>query len=309
VARLVVPENTTINTDLSNSPWDVVTVSGSQPPHFVEVPQLMPEMAATRQDLIRGIDDIMGVNESMFGQQSREQSGASMQYATNQGNMVRRRLFNKYVLTVESIYKSILNLVRKHWPVERNVLVLGKERVLEAISLKGADIDGGYDVVGEYGVTLSLDPITRREEILAMQPFFEKAGVPPRTSLKLMKLNELEGMFDVAELAETRQQEYFQEMIARNMYIPPAEMEDHENMIASAYLWFMSAEFKHLGEQEKLLCRQHIKERIQLAAAEKAPVAGPQAPGPAPAPPGPGELPVGQSPIPGAPVTPPLING
>jgi len=36
-----------------------------------------------------------GVNDSMFGQQKREQSGFSMQYATNQGKMVRRRLFNK----------------------------------------------------------------------------------------------------------------------------------------------------------------------------------------------------------------------
>jgi hypothetical protein len=311
-ARLVVPEGAGVNTDLSNSPWDVVTIAGTQPPFFAETPALMPEMAATRQNLIKGIDDIMGVNEAMFGQQSREQSGASMQYATNQGNMIRRRLFNKYVLVVESIYKTILNLVRKHWPIERNILVLGKEKALESVALKGADIDGGYDVVGEYGVTLSLDPITRREEILALQPFFEKAGVPTRTSLKLMKLNELEGLYDLAELAETRQMEYFQEMIAKQIYLPPEEMQDHENMIASAMLWFMSAEFKYLDQSSKVLCRQHVKERIQLAAQEKAGgLSGqaPQPPGPAPAPPGPGQMPVAQAPVPGAPITPPIING
>ena len=45
----------------------------------------------------------MLVNESMFGQSSRETAGFTMQYATNQGNVIRRRLFNKYVLLTEAV--------------------------------------------------------------------------------------------------------------------------------------------------------------------------------------------------------------
>ena len=310
-ARMIVPKGAEVNTDMSNSPWDVVEVEANQPPFFMEVPQLMPEMVSLRLNMKGGIDDVMGVNESMFGQQSREQSSASMQYATNQGNMIRRRLFNKYVLTVESIYKAILNLVRKHWTVERNIRVLGKEKALEALALKGADIDGGYDVVGEYGVTLSLDPITRREEIMALQPMFEKAGVPTRMSLKLMKLNELEGMYDKLQMAEDRQREYFDTIIATHRLIEPEEMQDHENMIAWALDWFMTAEFKYLDEVSKALCREHVKLRLQMAAQEKSGglSAQPQAPGPAGAP---GELP--PQPGPTGPVDAtnvgvPLVNG
>jgi uncharacterized protein YacL (UPF0231 family) len=283
-ARMVLPKGVAVNLDLSNSPWDIVEVDANQAPFFTEVPQLMPEMATARNNIIRGIDDVMGINEAMLGNQSREQSGASMQYATNQGNMIRRRIFNKYVLAVESVYKSILDLVRKHWTIERNIRVLGKEKSLESIALKGADIDGGYDVVGEYGTTLSLDPITRREEIMTLQPLFEKAGLPTRMSLKMMRLNELEGMYDKLQMAEDRQKEYFDAMVATQSYMPPEEYEDHDNMLAWALDYRMSAEFKYLDEPSKALCLQHIRDRIALAAQEKSGglSAQPQAPGPAP---------------------------
>jgi len=302
VARMVVSNQAEVNLDLSNTPWDVTKVDSNQAPFFMEVPQLMPEMTSSRVNMIQGINDVMGMNEAMLGQQSREQSGASMQYATNQGNMIRRRLFNKYVLGVESLHKGLLDLERKHWTIERTIRVLGKEKAFESLALKGADIDGGYDVVGEYGVTLSLDPMTRREEIMALQPMFEKAGIPTRLSLKMLKLNELEGMYDKLQMAEDRQREIFDEMIASQLLVAPEEFEDHENMIAWAMEYFMTAEFKYLDGTSRELCKEHIRQRITQAAQEKSGgmSAQPQPPGPAPAP---GELPV-------APMAPaPIVNG
>ena len=128
-----------------------------------------------------------------------------------------------------------------------------------------------------------------------MQPMFEKAGVPARVSLKMLKLNELEGMYDLLQLAEDRQREYFEEIIATGGYIKPEPMEDHPNMIAYALQYFMTVEFKYLDPEIKQLLRQHTTERAQMAAQEAAGPAG-AAPGgpPGPAPGGPGgPLPVG----------------
>lgn len=270
VARMIVQKGAGINEDaISNTPWDVIEVDSNQPPYFMQSPTLMPEMSSERNNYIQGIGDVMGTNESMFGQQSREQSGASMQYATNQGNMVRRRLFNKYTMCVESLYRGILNLIRKHWSITRTISVIGKEKALEAADIKGADIDGGYDVMGEYGTTLSLDPITRREEILTLQPLFKEAGVPTRTIMRMLKLNEIEGIFDDLDLAENRQKEIFDEMSATGMYLAPEEQMDHENMIAWAMHYFMTQEFSALPADVKALLKQHNKERAQLAATEK----------------------------------------
>jgi hypothetical protein len=276
-ARMILPESAEISEDaLGNSPWDVIKITGNQPPYFMSAPQLLPELSSERINYIQGINDVMGVNESMFGQQSREQSGASMQYATNQGNMIRHRLFNKYVACVESVYKAILNLVRKHWSISRTIHVLGKEQALEATDVKGMDIDGGFDVVGEYGTTLSLDPITRQQQIITLQPLFEKAGVDSRVLLKKLRLNDLEGIFDSFELAGHRQKEIFDEMIATNIYIPPEEQMDHENMIAWSLRYFMTQEFTALPSEIKALLKQHNKDRAALAAQEK----GGQAAGP-----------------------------
>lgn len=291
VVRMVIPESAELSEESpSNSNWDVMKITGSQPPYFMAPPAPMQQMTETRANIIEGINQVSGVNESMFGQQSREQSGASMQYATNQGNMIRRRLFNKYVLVVESLFgKGILNLVRKHWSIARTIEVVGKEKAMESIDLKGSDIDGGYDVVGEYGTTLSLDPVTRREEILTMQPLFEKAGVPPRKLMSMLKLNELEGTFDSLEKAGDRQKEIFDEMIATGSYIPPKKYRDHENMIAWALDYFMTSEYTILPDEVQALCEKHIEDRGTLAAQEGSgttPGGAPPGPDAAPAPAG-----------------------
>jgi hypothetical protein len=217
----------------------------------------------------------------MFGQMQRETSGFSLQYATNQGNLIRRRLFNKYVTFVENIYKAYLNLIRKHWDETHIIYVLGKEKAFEAISIKGADIDGGYDLVCEYGASLSLDPTTRREEILTMQPLFEKAGIPTKTILSLLKLNELEEVYDILQLSEERQREIFEEMISSGRYIAPEEMQEHKGMLDYCYYYVMTAEFKYLPPEKQALILQHIKAREQMAASSTMPQA-PGTPGPVP---------------------------
>jgi hypothetical protein len=272
VARLILPEGADISEEsITNSPWDVVRITGSgQDPRFME-PMPLPAAVSDLVALTRqGIDDMCGVNESMFGQQSREQSGFSMQYATSQGNMIRQRVFNKYRLYVESLYKALLNLARKHWTESRTIHVLGKEKAFEAIDLKGADIDGGFDLVLEYGNSLSIDPSARREEIITLLPLFEKAGVDTRTILGLMKLNELEGAYDRVTMAGDRQREIFEEMIAKNIYIEPRGLQDHKNMLAWAYDYIMSAEFKYLDESHKQLIERHIGDREQKAASTPA---------------------------------------
>jgi len=174
VARLILPESAEIaEGSITNSPWDIIKVKGTQGPFHMNPPTVMPQMGQLRDRLKGGGDDMAGVNESMMGEMSRETSGFSLQYATNQGNMIRRRLFNKYVLFVEDIFKAYLNLVRKYWEDSRIIAVLGKEKAFETIDIKGSDIDGGYDLVVEYGASLSLDPSTRREELLQLMPLFE----------------------------------------------------------------------------------------------------------------------------------------
>jgi hypothetical protein len=290
VARIVLPEGAEIADDvISNNPLDIIKFTGGngQQPNYME-PMPFPASFGQMMEMIKGgIDDSAGVNEAMFGQMQRETSGFSLQYATNQGNMIRRRLFNKYVLLTESVYKTFLQLVRKHWKTPKRIKVLGTEKAFNVVEISGMDIAGGFDLVVEYGASLSLDPTTRREEILTLLPLFEKAGVSTRTILSMLKLNELDAMYDEIQLANDRQYEYFKEMIETGEYLEPRKLEDHKNMLEFSYRYVMTSEFKYLDDDSKELIYAHIEKREQLAATPAQPteasaLAGAPAPGGAP---------------------------
>ena len=266
--RIILPEGADIAEDsITDTPWEIVRVEGGRDPHFFEVPKLMPEVNQLRDRHHGGIEDMAGVNDSMYGKQEREQSGFSMQYATNQGNMIRRRIFNKYVLMVEGIYRSYLALVQRHWKDDRTIKVLGREKSYQLYDIKGSDILGGYDLVVEYGSSLSLDPTSRREEIMALMPLFEKAGVDSRSLMSMLKLNELEGMHDLTELGKARQQEVFEKIIqgGGEVYIPPRAMADHKNMLIHCNEFVMTAEFRDLDPKVQILIERHIEERVALS--------------------------------------------
>ena len=267
--RMVLPEGSEIAEDsITDDSAVIMKVTGNQGPHYVSPPQSPPDMSALRDRLTAGIDTMAGVNESMFGEQSRETSGFSMQYATNQGNMIRRLFFNKFVEFVESVYKGYLNIIRDNWAIPEIVSVLGKEKAFESVEISGADIDSGFDLVVEYGASLSLDPTSRRDEIMQLMPIFEKYGVDGKTIIRMLKLNDLEGIYDINDRARERQQEVFEEIIAGNgdIYVKPEELQEHKGRLAYCYEYIESAEFRDLTPKIQRLIKHHIREREELAA-------------------------------------------
>jgi hypothetical protein len=115
---------------------------------------------------------------------------------------------------------------------------------------------------------------------MQMMPMFEKAGIDPKTLMRMLKLNELEGMYDLLELSALRQREIFEEIIESEQYIAPEELQEHTGMLDYAYQYIMSSEFKYLPEEVRELIKTHVREREEMAAAGAEPMQ-PQAPGPA----------------------------
>ena len=278
VVRMVLPAGADIEDEaLSNTPWDYIKLSGAgQSPHFINPPQLMPDMWKHRESLVTGIQELFGINDSMLGIQRREQSAVSQQTAIESGTAIHRRLFIKYSMFIEAIYRDCIGLVREHWDEPRTVLVLGTEKSFLAADIKGADIAGGFDISVQYGESLPSDPNARREFLLLNMPLFKEAGVSAKEILKLMKLDDVGGAFDRIQLAADRQKEIFQEMEMayrkkQPIYIPPEPMEDHLSRLDWARTYLETSEFKYLPEELKELIRQHIRDRMELAAQEAAP--------------------------------------
>ena len=111
----------------------------------------MPDIHRLRVNLISGMQELAGINESMLGQVKREMSGFSIQTAIDAGNTVRRRLFNKYTKCVKDTFRMYLACARVYWTEARTIAVIGKERAFESADFSGADIDGGFDGSSEVG--------------------------------------------------------------------------------------------------------------------------------------------------------------
>lgn len=303
VARMVLPAGAKISEDsLSNSSVEVIQMESDAITgdiKFISPPGMPPAMTELRNNMRAGVDDVMGVNESMFGQQSREQSGFAMQYAVNQGSMIRRRLFNKYVMYIESLYKGLLRLAIQHWDDDHTIRILGNENAFDIVELKGIDLDGGYEIVTEYGTSLPLDPQARRDELLKLMPVFEKAGLDPKVLVENLKLAELESTQDILEMSRDRMKEIIDTMIATKSMIPPRKHQDHAGMLAYCKEYVMTAEYFSLEDVYKDLIEQHMDARAQMAAQEQPQPAAPGLGAP-PAPPG-----AAPTVMPGAPGLPP----
>jgi hypothetical protein len=295
---------------ITDSGWQIVNIKGTaaQKPDFVDPPTMMPDIYRFREQLVQGMEQLAGVNESMFGQVNREMSGFSIQTAINAGNMVRRRLFNKYQDLVEWAYKTHLRLVQMFWSDGRKILVTGQEGAMAVAYYSSSDIEGGFDLDVQYGASFSLDPASRREEIMQMMPLLKEAGYTVKTILSMLKLNDVAGLFDMADMARRRQLEIFDEIIAKFeedgtlVYIEPRKLEEHQGMLSAAYEFRMSMVFKVLDRKVQALLERHIEQREQLMVEAAAPAAG-TPPGPAAAG-GPPEL--GLEAMPAAPLPPPV---
>lgn len=225
-----------------------------------------PAMAELRAQTRLGVDDMAGVTENNFGAQSREQSGFNMQYAVNQSKVIRRRLFNKSVMYVESLNWTMLRLACYHWDEPEFISVLGEERAYDSVALRGLDFDGGFRLEVEYGTSLPLDPELRRDTLMKYMPLVKEAQVPPRQILKALKFGDFNQLRDPLDLAEDRQKEIFDEIEATGAQVQPRKHQDHENMLAWAKYFVMTATYRDMPEDVQMLIDEHIDLRAKMAA-------------------------------------------
>lgn len=246
------------------------------------LPQAMPELRGLMR---QGIDDMWGVNENMFGNQSREQSAVNMQYAVNQGVMVRRRLFNKSIRTVQNQYKALLSLAIQHWDTPRALAVLGEEKAYSVEEFMNMDLYCGYEIDVEYGTHLPLDPMARRDELLKYMPIFEKAGIATRSLASAIGMADLEYVQEIGDLSRDRAEEAVDAIITKGIQVPAAsKYQDHEGMLAYLLEYVNTSSFDRLPAERRALIDDHIAMRTQLAAETRTAAGAGGAPAPAPAP-------------------------
>lgn len=272
ITRMIVPADSNIPEDrITDDAFEIITTEGNQYPSYINPPTLYGDVNVLRETLRGSIDELAGINDAMKGVSERETSGYQMTYATNQANMVRRRLFNKYILFVQDLYSFYLNVCIKHWDIPQTIQVIGLENAYTTMDIQGQDISSGYSISVDYGTNFSLDPTTKRQELLELKESLIEGGMTPQQFVEALALGDTENSVDMMQVCGTRQEEIFVRMIRENIYIAPLPKGDHAKYLAYANEYVDKAEFRDLTEQQQALIYKHIDEREKLVGSQAAP--------------------------------------
>lgn len=275
VPRLVVVDDGDVSTEeIETSASHILRIraTSANTPHFIQPPSSMPAMVSLREQLLMGMAEIASVNESMEGKIGRELASAAMQTAINAGNQTRRRLFNKYQLFIRDLYVDILLLMQKYFTDKRKVCITGEDGAMTTAYYSSSDIQGGYTFDLDYGVSWSLDPAARQDQIIQLAPMLKEAGVSPKAILSYLRLSEVSGIVDRVDMAARRQREIIEEMISAYavegnlVYIAPEKNEPHEDMLEACKDFRITTTFKFLPQEVKALIDRHIDDRLAAIA-------------------------------------------
>ena len=282
VVRLIVDGDAEMDDEaVTDSTVDIIQLKNSPGLaniKYLDPPGQMPDSVRIRNQMFDGQKSIAGMNDAMTGQLSRETSGYQMDRSIESGNMVRRRLYNKYTKSTRNVYMFLLNLAINEWTLPKLIKVSGEDNTWFVKKVRGADIAGGWDIDAQYGRSFSLDPQTKRQEIMQLIPMLEKVpGFDYGSLAREWGLDIFESsMFDRVRKAHKRQQKIFDDMISRwnklgmQAYVEPREFEDHINMYDYCRYFYMTEEFDKLDEDLQSLIEQHITERREYLAKEAA---------------------------------------
>lgn len=269
-ARLVLPSGAKLSKDtIANTSLEVIQLEDDDAgePHFIPPPGLPASMGELRGLVRQGVDDMWGVNENMFGQQSREQSAVNMQYAVNQGAMVRRRLFNKSIRFVRAQYKALLSLAIQHWATPKALAILGSEKAYDVEEFMNMDLYSGYEIDVEYGTHLPLDPLARRDELLKMLPLYQQMGISNRSLISAVGMADLDYVESIGDLSRDRAKEIIDQLMEKKMQVDiPSIFQDHEGVLAYLLEYVNTSAFVQSTPEERDLVNQHIELRRNAAA-------------------------------------------
>ena len=278
-------QNPVSNNSINIIPLDLSGEAGGTMPFVLQAATTSPDVKEIINYTTTYINDIWGVNDSLLGKQQRETQGITMQLSIMQGNMIRERLFNKYIYHVEDVYNLALADAAENWQAERFIRVLGENNKVEALAIHGALIASGYVLKVERSNVFALDPITRQEQVMNLRDVFKEAGMDPRFLLKQLRLADLRGAYDEFDKSDNRAKKIIA-AIKDGDKIRLGKYEDHTGIIGFMQRYVMTEEFDGLSDELKAAIEKHIDDRMAAEGKNRLPSGGapeqPPAPGGAP---------------------------
>ena len=102
--------------------------------------------------------------------------------------------------------------VKENWSTSRKIKSTGADGSYDIMAFDSGMLTDGYVLRVDYGQSFSLDNDLRRAEIEKYTPMLLQAGYSPQKIVNSMRFNEVEKLFDAAEIAGKLQMEIIRKM-------------------------------------------------------------------------------------------------
>jgi len=230
------------------------------------------------------INDQWGITDAMLGKQGRETAGITNQTNIQQSNLIRETLFDNYVTYLKDIAQLGLSYAVEEWSEDTWKLVLGKEDSQTLLkACLNTDVEGGYTIYFERNMLISLDPISRQEQLMRFLPIAQAGGMDMQYFMKLFKFFDFRGLYGKYDLAENRAKKNIEFIIKEKMLPQIWKHENHTDICVCLTEYVGSYEFEEQDDVVKKLLNDLIDARLKLEAQKVAgvqPQAAPQQPQP-----------------------------
>lgn len=253
--------------------------SGAKPEHLKPT-TVSGDFWTLHASIEREIDALYGMGESSQGQVKRELSSFTVQQAIEMDDKFRVRLFNKKKRAIEELYKQSLSLAQQFIGDSRAISAGGMELADEYLLFTGADLDGGYSVVVDYGMYIPADPAAKKQQVLELIKLgiMEQAGLDPKKLISLLVDGDMLSIKDLAEGAREVQEAENVKM-SQGVPVDVEKFHEHEDHIFSISAYMNTQEFESLDQGVKQIFVEHAEKHKKALAeilAKSAPANQPQ---------------------------------
>jgi hypothetical protein len=241
-------------------------------PYYQNTPSLPDSIVNRVAHVEKEFDTVISVRKPTMAQWEKGVRASNVLFESfkRQDEIVLMPTVEEYDNILPEIMKYRLELIKKHYTLERMVRTVGKNRKISIEFFKGADLSGDEDIRVKSGV----DVFTNRKlKIDAVMTMMEKGMITdPRKALELMDLGKgLEEYMEDEFVDEQQATRYLEVMKNTDQYIEVDPDDANEVHFTVFNNFRKTEEFETLSDIRQDNIKQRIMRLKEITASEAAP--------------------------------------
>jgi hypothetical protein len=188
--QLLAPKGSVDPRKITSEPGQVIQYTpGMQPPTPLPVQPLPSYVLQEVDRLVQDMDDVSGQHEISRGQNpSQVTAYSALSYLQEQDESKLAASVASVEEFIEKVARLYLKYVVYYWDLPRTVRVVGKDKIVDAASWKGSDIEGNTDIRVEAGSAI---PLGKQQKQSFLLDLYKMGAIDPSMLFELLEMNDL----------------------------------------------------------------------------------------------------------------------